>query len=66
MSDLKNKVPRLTAWDAEERDDGWCVDIKDLKKYLEELLNKADESSGIDALAVLEGGIKELVEHLAT
>lgn len=66
MPDLKQKVPRLEAWDAEEQDDGWCVDTKDLKKYLEELLNKADEFRSDDALAVLEAGVKELIEHIST
>ena len=66
MPGLKQKVPRLMAWDADEQDDGWCVDVKDLKKYLEELLNKADEFRSDDALAVLEAGVKELIEHIST
>ena len=66
MPGLKQKVPRLMAWDADEQDDGWCVDVKDLKKYLEELLNKADEFRSDDALAVLEAGVKELLQHLST
>lgn len=65
MPGLKEKVPRLEAWDAEEQDDGWCVDVKDLKKYLEELLNKADEFRSDDALAVLEAGVKELITYIS-
>lgn len=65
MAGLKEKVPRLEAWDAEEQDDGWCIDVEDLKKYLEELLAKADEFRSDDALAVLEAGVKELIEHIS-
>lgn len=64
MGDLKGRVPRLKAWDAEEDDNGWCVDVKDLKNYLEELLAKVDEFRSENALGVIEDGIKDLIEHI--
>lgn len=64
MENLELKIPRLKAWDAEEDTKGWCVDIKDLKNYLEELLNKADNFKSDDSLYILESGIKALIKHL--
>ena len=65
MGNIALEVPRLEAWDADEYENGWCLDVEDLKKWLKELLGKSKNFKSDDALAVLSEGIEELIKHVS-